>query len=405
MKEKMSPGSIQQLFLIGKEKFSVFLQQTSWTELILFSLVFILALLLRYSLRSVITSDYEYFFKNWYIHIKAQGFKSLAGNFSNYPPLYLYLLYLVSLLFPGISTVTAIKIPSIVFDFICALYVYRLVRLKFQNSFIPVFAALTVLFAPTVVLNGCVWGQIESIYTAGLLACLYYLLTEKRWLACIAFGLAFSIKLQSLYLAPFLLVLWIKKDISIKYLLTIPGVYFLTIIPAWVAGRPIFELLTIYSSQVSGYEGLVHNATSLFAWLPQANYQTWYLPGLILAAAICLLYVLFIIKSKIGSIRPHWTLLALGSLLMVPFFLPKTHDRYYFPADVFSIVFAFYYPKYFFIPILINLTSFFIYQPYLFGIDIFPQTVLTFGIFIAIALILWIASKRLYPPSISEKTD
>jgi hypothetical protein len=48
------------------------------------------------------------------------------------------------------------------------------------------------------------------------------------------------------------------------------------------------------------------------------------------------------------------------------------HERYFFPGDVLSIVFAFYYPKYFYVPVMIGLTSFFSYHPFLFGQKTFP---------------------------------
>jgi Gpi18-like mannosyltransferase len=379
------------------------LKQLPWWDFLLIILCLLLAIFLRFSLRAIVTSDYE-FFGSWYANIQADGYKSLAGNFSNYPPLYLLFLYIVSVIFPHVSPITATKLPSIFFDFICAWYVYRIVRLKYGNSVAASISGLVILFAPTVVINGAAWGQIESIYSAGLLACIYYLLRRKSWLACLAFGLAFAIKLQSIYLVPFLLALCLKKELPWKCLLAIPAVYLVSIIPAWIAGRPFTELLTIYATQVGGYEGLVHNATSLYTWLPLADYKTWYLPGVIFAGAICLLYVYLIVRSQLEALTPHLVKLALASLLIVPFFLPKTHDRYFFPADVLSIAFGFYYPNLFFVPILINLTSFFIYQPYLFGVDIFPQSVLTLAMFVAISIVIWQTIVQLFPknPAIEQ---
>jgi Gpi18-like mannosyltransferase len=387
-----------------KERFREYVQQlilllrnTNWVEVAIFTAGITLALLIRYSFRAVETQDYEYYFKHWYVQIQEGGFQSLGENFSNYPPLYLCLLYLVSLFFPGVSTVTAIKIPSIFFDFICAWYIYKIIYFKYGKSITTSLSFLIVLFAPTVILNGAYWGQIESIYTAALLACVYYLLKKRNWLACIAFGLAFAIKLQSIYLAPLLLILWLKRNLYFRHLLAIPAIYLLSILPAWIAGRPILDLLTIYSSQASNYEGMVHNATSVYTWLPFAEYTTWYLPGVFFALGICLIFILMVIKSRIPLLEEYLVKIALASVLLVPFFLPKTHDRYFYPADVFSIVFGFYYPRLFIVPLIINLASFFIYQPYLFGVDIFPQSILTLAIFIAILIVIWNLASQLYP--------
>ena len=43
------------------------------------------------------------------------------------------------------------------------------------------------------------------------------------------------------------------------------------------------------------------------------------------------------------------------------------HDRYFFAADVISIIFAFYSPRHFYIPVVIGMSSFLSYFPYLFG--------------------------------------
>ncbi len=329
--------------------------------------------------------------------IQTEGFSALGKVFSDYTPLYLGSLYLVSVLFPGITPVTAIKLPSILCDLVCAFYIYRIVRLKYGSGMAAGLASLLVLFAPTVVINGAAWGQIESIYTAALLACVYYLLKKKNWAACIAFGLALSIKLQSAYLAPLLIALLFKKELSFKHLLAIPLVYLVSILPAWIAGRPLSSLLTLYVSQVNDYQGLVNNGTSAYTWMPLADYKTWFLPGVIFAAVLCLAYVFIVYKSRIKLQEKHIMQLALASLLIVPFFLPKTHDRYFYPADVLSIAFGFYFPGFFYVPVLINLASFLIYQPYLFGVDVFPQAVLTLVMFLAVLFVSRNAIRQLYP--------
>src|SRR5512144_3248768 len=76
-----------------------------------------LALLLRYVLRGYVSYDYTFFIGDWYRQIKRQGFASFGANFSNYTPFYIYLLWVVSLVFRRLSGVTAVKLPSIAFDF------------------------------------------------------------------------------------------------------------------------------------------------------------------------------------------------------------------------------------------------------------------------------------------------
>jgi Gpi18-like mannosyltransferase len=73
---------------------------------------------------------------------------------------------------------------------------------------------------------------------------------------------------------------------------------------------------------------------------------------------------------------PRILQLATISAVLLPYFLPKMHDRYFFLADVLAIVYAFYFPRYFFLPVLVGLTSLFSYGPFLFGREIIPLPLL-----------------------------
>jgi Gpi18-like mannosyltransferase len=49
----------------------------------------------------------------------------------------------------------------------------------------------------------------------------------------------------------------------------------------------------------------------------------------------------------------------------VPFFLPRMHERYFYLADVISLLYAFYNPRRWYLPVLIILASTLSYMPYL----------------------------------------
>jgi Gpi18-like mannosyltransferase len=386
-----------------KDRLIVFLKPIPFVDILIILVGTLLALSLRYSLRSFASQDYSYYNKVWYQTIKELGFSALGQSFSNYTPPFLYLLYIVSKLLPNIATVTAVKLPSILCDFVCAWYVYRIVRLKYEKGPVPIFAFLAILFSPTVILNSAVWGQADSIFTAALVAFLFYLLKKQPWLACIAFGIAFSIKLQSIYLAPLLMALFFKKVISWKHLLTIPAVYLIAIIPAWIAGRPLVELLTVYFDQVQGVPGLFHNAPNIYTWLPVDDYGIFFQAGIIFAVSISLIYVAVALKSHAKLSKHLIVQLAFVSALLVPYFLPKTHDRYFYPSDILSIVYAFYFPEYFYIALAANLISFFVYPPYLFGMDIFPPTVLALALLVVIFIVTQQLMNVLYKPQLEPQ--
>ena len=140
------------------------------------------------------------------------------------------------------------------------------------------------------------------------------------------------------------------------------------------------------------------NPTSIYTWVPDTKqlFDVLYLPGLIMGAAAAFLLVIVIYKGP-GRITPPLLLeLALLTLLVTPFFLPKMHDRYFFPADILSVAFALYYPQFFYIPLVVISVSSLSYLPYLFGVEPVPLPLLTLFLLMAICILAFQSIRQLY---------
>lgn len=329
-----------------------------------------LSLVLRFSLFGYESSDYKEFVNKWYDFITQHGFEAFAHDFANYNPPYLYMMTIVIYLFPFIPKIIAIKSISVIFDLLLGAFVYKLINLKYPASVLPVFGYLAVLFAPTVFLNSSCWGQADAIYTAFLVACLYWICTGKQWLALGAFGFALAIKAQAIFFAPFLFALLLKRQLSWKPFVLVPFIYLLTLVPAWIAGRNFLDLLLIYERQSNTYHELSKHAPNFYIWFPDSAYDYIYPAGLVLGLSVAFLIIAGLIKSQRVVDRDLIVQMTFVFVLAVPYFLPKMHERYFFAADVLAIVYAFYFPKYFYVPIVVILCSFLSYLPYLFGIDV-----------------------------------
>lgn len=83
-----------------------------------------------------------------------------------------------------------------------------------------------------------------------------------------------------------------------------------------------------------------------------------------------------------------WMNLSLISVLILPYFLPKMHERYFFVADIFAILYVFWRPRRFWIAILINLCSFFAYGPFLLGTKPFDFSYLSMALLVTIIYLL-----------------
>ena len=352
---------------MGQHRFSL----KQFEDYLILAVGILLALALRASLLNFTTLDFRDFHGAWYDFIqKNGGVWALKYSFSNNTPLYQYLL--VAANYAGLSAIQAVKLIPAGFDFINAFFVYKIVQIKYPVGPAALYACLVALFAPTVVLNSSFWGEIDMLYTSCLVACLYFLLTKRETAGLVAFGLAFSFKLQAIFLVPFLLILVVKRIVSWKSFLLVPTVYLVTIIPAWLVGRPLPELLQVYLGQTDKYQALSMNASTLYQWLPNDLYDILYPAGMLWCATIVFFFVMVVYESQVRLTDERMVELATLSVLIVPYFLPKMHDRFFFPADVVSIILGFYFPQRFYVPVVISLVSFFSYFPFLFGYEVIP---------------------------------
>ncbi|HMF56489.1 MAG TPA: hypothetical protein VK619_09105 [Pyrinomonadaceae bacterium] len=373
-----------------------FLRDISREELLLFGAGLVLAVLVRVSLFDFQSGDYVSHMTHWYDFIVSHGsFRALGYNFSNYTPPYLYLLALATHL--PVGKLYALKILSIIFDFPLALFVALVTRLKYENRLVWASAFFLTLFAPTVIFNSALWGQSDAIYTMLLLASIYFLLKDRAFASLLFLSLAFSFKLQTIFLLPVFFILAWRRRIPLKLFLLIPGIYILMVVPAWIAGRPLGELLTIYMHQGDvNYQALTLNAPNFYQWLPDSN-ELFGKFALLFGCGMIYLFCLLAIKSEEPLNNDLIIKLSLVSLILAPFFLPSMHERYFFPADVFAIVYAFYFPRYFFVPLMVILSSLFSYFPFLFGQPVIELPKVTIILGAALIAVVFNLIRTLYP--------
>ncbi len=302
--------------------------------------------------------DFTTAYSHWYDFIAANGhFAALRYDFAVYAPAHLTLLAGAVSFLPELPKVLAVKAVPLPFDFLLAFFAYRCVGLRTPDSKeIPVLAALAVLFTPTVLLNGALLAQADAIYTSFLVGGLSFLLAGRRRAAFALFGAAFGFKAQAVFLAPLLLCLFRKRTAGLRDLGWSALAFFGTLLPAWFLGRPLGEMLSIYLRQGSVYRELTMGAANLWQWVPNDLYPFWPLGALFTVALVWGLAVL-VEKSRVVLTPDRIVFLAAFSVLVVPFFLPKMLDRYFFPAEVFAVVLAFYRPRLWFAPVILGLTG------------------------------------------------
>ena len=365
-----------------------------------------LALAIRIALIDQTTQDV--LTQEGWLHFLEQngGVRALGLNIpsDNYTPFYSYLLLLGSHLQFGLSDLVAVKYASIAADFICAVFVFRIVRLRYPQGHAPLIASVMTLLTPTVIANSSYWGQTDMIWVAPLVAALYYVLKGRDLAAVIAFGVAFAFKPLAIFFLPFLVLLAFKEKLRWRTLFAAPVVYFVSIVPAWIAGRSFTNLMTIYAHQEQYFPQFNYHAPNVYAWITSTSHPraSW-----MWGAAVIGLALMLVAAVKFTMTPALLVAFATASVIFAPFVLPRMHERYFFAADVLSIVLAFYVPRLFPVALIVQLTSFFVYVPYLFKTELFSVRVLAlFELTAIVLLFVWIArelrSQQLSPESGAE---
>jgi len=283
------------------------------------------------------------------------------------------------------------------FDFVLAFFTYLILRLKYTHSYVPIIGVAVILFTPTVFLNSAAWGQSDAIYTACCLGSLYFLLRESPAWACLCFGLAISFKLQAIFFLPVLFVLLLTRKLPIKCLILIPVIYLALLVPALLEGRDAWSLLTIYTGQANEYPSLTMNASNFYQWLPGAAFQDWRWTGIQLAAMMVALISFLTVTSNKQITSGIIVKLTLVFALVLPFFLPQMQDHFFYLADVVSIIYAFYFPRYFYVAVLEQLCSLLSCVPFFFKTQVLSFAYIACVVLLLIVITLADLVKTLYP--------
>lgn len=292
------------------------------------------------------TLDYRNFLTVWVDYFRQHGgFAALKYPVGNYNIPYLYFLALFS--YSGIRDLYLIKLLSVFFDVVLAYAAMQLLS-KCTDS-IPrrLFCFFTVLFLPTVVLNGALWGQCDSSYTALAVLGIYLALDDRPVAAMISMALSFGFKLQAVFVMPVFAALWMNGKFKLKHFLVFPAAYIVLILPAVLLGRPFMDTLTLYFSQTGSIgSGMNYSSPSVFAILTEVRDEARASTAAIMAAAVYMTALLVFAWFRRDRLDSR-AVVALSLLFAVgiPFLLPHMHERYFFAADVLSTVMGFAAPE------------------------------------------------------------
>lgn len=353
-------------------------------DILLFLVLTGFALIMRYALRNVVAGDYKMFFEPWVATLREAGggIKGLSAEFEyvDYTTPYLTILSFISIC-PFLNTLLLMKLVSIFFDFVAAFAVMAIVYDRTKNMTYGILGYGALLMVPTVLTNGAMWAQCDIIFTSFVLWSLYFMLKDKPAWSMAFYGIAFAFKLQTLFLAPLYVILWMKGKVKLKHFLFLPLIYVIGMIPSLLAGKSFWELISVYFFQANGQMdiyALSHKFPNIYQLIGTDSFLFEYADAGIWVTLGALMILMYCFARKQYEMNAC-LLLRMGMLLTmtVVFFLPHMHERYAILVDVMAIVYVFFDFRKLYIPVLTILCSFAGYTVYLAQNNIIPMYVYT----------------------------
>lgn len=287
-----------------------------------------------------------------------------SGMFADYPPGYMYVLYLTGSIAKGLSLeygsagyVLLTKMPGILADLGAAYIVYRMAARRKEGleetGHLPLVLAAVVAFNPVFAFISGGWGQIDQVLTLLLLAVLALFLNKKVILAGLVYGIAILVKPQALMSGPLLAVAYLAYSIdsgwkgflrTVAAVLSALAAIFVLSLPFRGTQEPLWFLEKILGTATS-YPYASIEAFNLFALLGGNwtsvdqtlflfSYKTW---GTIFICLSVAFSVFLYLKGRKREM--HALTLSLAFCLAALFMLGQyMHERYLFPSLLLLLV-------------------------------------------------------------------
>lgn len=337
--------------------------------ILLFIVVTLLSLSMRITGLSFHSNDMDYFLLKWFAEIKSLGSQALNTQVGDYNIPYQFIIFILTKFqFPAIL---AYKFISIFFDYLTAIMAGLISILLNRNSpnkhiyFIMCYSF--VLFSPLVIFNSSFWGQADSIYSFFAIASLYFILKKQTLVSFIMLGIAFAFKLQTIFLLPiFILIYVIKRNYSLIYFAIIPIMMYFLSIPGLLAGRNFLSPFTIYLNQTSTYKSMSMNTPNFWALFNLKDYLHLHIFATLLSLGIIILGLGYIWITNSNIANNSIVALAIWCIWTCVMFMPSMHERYNYIAEILVLVLCTYKSKYFSLAIFMILPTLTSYIAYLF---------------------------------------
>lgn len=311
----------------------------------------------------------------WAKHHYQHGLSNIYKSWTDYLPLYHYVLFAYARMQPNIESIAQnihyLKYITLLFEFMSTVILSRLLFNAFHDRYKSLFYSLFYLLNAGILYNSLVWGQVDGIMTFFVLASILAAYRKHLFLSLLCFVLALNLKLQAIIFSPIVIgpLIPVIQQSSRKLPCAIGGtllIQFLIILPfLWVGDLP--KLWHVVSGSVDKYPVISMNAYNAWVFAFDRNINLMQTPdSLVFLGISCKKWGLILFfAAGFGAlfhfIQPIWSSLVkkesvklpfrevLISSALVPlvffFFNTQMHERYPHPAFIFLAAYALLYKR------------------------------------------------------------
>ena len=291
---------------------------------------------------------------------------------------YLIVCALISRL-ENFSRLYAVKLVDMLCQCMCAAAAVRLVRVRGGKAPAAIAAMLACVLAPTMLMNAGCWAQCDATFAMFTLWGLYFLLDDHPLPGCILWGVALATKLQSAFLFPLLIVLFMNRKVSLWHMLALAAAAFFAQIAIVLDGQGVMEILTRYDEQLMSAResfGLADHAPGVFSLMNVASVREFSGMGLYLGVAAALIVVAAMLRSRREVTKEMVLLAALLLATGLPLILPQMNARCLYLAGMLAFCMADS-PRRIACAVTLEIVSLFSYMESIFSLTLIPMNVLS----------------------------
>jgi Gpi18-like mannosyltransferase len=288
-------------------------------------------------------------FKGWASAAANNFLQIYDGGWSiGYPPLYIYVLYLVGKIaaIPALSTyyMILLKLPSIMADIATAYLIYRLAR-KYLSQETSTLLSAFYAFNPAIFINSTFWGQVDSIFTLIIIAAVSLLAEKRTYSAAALFAAAVMMKPQGLIFLPVLFFELTRQKSLMSFMKAAAAALTTTmvIILPFSYNKGVLWIYEHFSKTTSENSYASVNAFNVFslfnkngvedsAVLFGLSYYNW---GMIFIVAVTIFMWFLYIRGQRREFAPFAALLLITGVFNMS---TRMHERYLFPAVALTIL-------------------------------------------------------------------